>query len=207
VPKQVAATPPTACPIDRWRRPEGKSRRDDPGRPSPVIAIRCLMLGVKASAAQAAPEIVLEYERGSTSTEVADFEAMRQSLPPFKRAAVEALLPWLPEVTGPLPLHDGDVPSSKAAQTSNLEVGFWGWIFFTRSRALPTPYIYRQPHEPMALPSSLFPVARTRGSLAATRGTHFDTVLVPNPDAIGVRPDFMILTDTNITDIPYRLAS
>jgi hypothetical protein len=80
-----------------------------------MIAICCLELGVKASAAPAGPETVLQYERGLTSTEVADFEAMRLSLPRFKRAAVEALLPWLPRVTGPLPLYDGDIPNSKAA--------------------------------------------------------------------------------------------
>jgi len=80
-----------------------------------VIANCCLMLGLEASAATAGPETVLQYERGLTPSEVADFEAMRQSLPRFKRGAVEALLPWLPKTTGPLPLYDSDIPNSKAA--------------------------------------------------------------------------------------------
>jgi acetyl esterase/lipase len=80
-----------------------------------AVAIGCLMVRVDQSAAQAVPETVTQYERGLTSTEVTDFEAMRQDLPRFKRAAVDALLPWLPKTTGPLPLYDGDIPNSKAA--------------------------------------------------------------------------------------------
>jgi hypothetical protein len=70
-----------------------------------IIAFWCLMLGMRASAAQAVLDTVLEYERGLTPTEVVDFEAMRQSVRPFKRAAIDAQLPWLPRVTGPLPLY------------------------------------------------------------------------------------------------------
>jgi hypothetical protein len=67
-----------------------------------TIAFWCLMLGMRASAAQAAPDTVLEYERGLMPTEVVDFDAMRQSVRPFKRTAIDAQLPWLPKVTGPL---------------------------------------------------------------------------------------------------------
>jgi acetyl esterase/lipase len=233
-----------------------------------VIAIRCLMVGVKASAAQAAPETVLEYERGLTSTEVADFEAMRQSLPPFKRAAVETLLPWLPKVTGPLPLYDGDVPNSKAAPDLESRSRILGMEFLHQvSRPTYTVYLpasarasgtaiviipggayeeltwslegtrtaealqdrgiaavllkYRIPSEATMLDKSIGPLQDAQqvlvqvrrhaqiwgidphrvgvmgfsagGHLAATLGTHFDTALVPNPDAMSVRPDFMIL--------------
>jgi hypothetical protein len=67
-----------------------------------TIAFWWLMLGMRASAAQAAPDTVLECERGLMPTEVVDFEAMRQSVRPFKRTAIDAQLPWLPKVTGPL---------------------------------------------------------------------------------------------------------
>jgi acetyl esterase/lipase len=233
-----------------------------------VIAICCLMLGVKASAAQAAPETVLQYERGLTSTEVADFEAMRQSLPRFKRAAIEALLPWLPRVTGPLPLYDGDIPNSKAAPDLESRSRILGMETLSQvSRPTYTVYLpaaarasgtaiviipggayeeltwslegtrtaealqdrgiaavllkYRMPSESTMLDKSIGPLQDAQqtlrqvrrhaedwgidphrvgvmgfsagGHLAATLGTHFDTVLVPNPDAMSVRPDFMIL--------------
>jgi acetyl esterase/lipase len=40
------------------------------------------------------------------------------------------------------------------------------------------------------------------GHLAATAGTHFDTVLVPNPDKISARPDWMILGYPLISSAP-----
>jgi acetyl esterase/lipase len=40
------------------------------------------------------------------------------------------------------------------------------------------------------------------GHLAASAGTHFDTVLVPNPDKISVRPDWMILGYPVISSAP-----
>jgi hypothetical protein len=165
-----------------------------------VIANCCLILGLEASAAPAGPETVLQYERGLTATEVADFEAMRQSLPRFKRGAVEALLPWLPKTTDPLPLYDSDIPNSKAAP--DLE---------SRSRLLGMETLvllkYRLPDESTMLAKSIGPLQDAQqalrqvrrhaddwgidphrvgvmgfsagGHLAATLGTHFDTVLVP----------------------------
>jgi acetyl esterase/lipase len=233
-----------------------------------IIAFWCLMSGVRTSAAQATPDTVLDYERGLTPTEVVDFEAMRQSVRPFKRAAIDAQLPWLPKVTGPLPLYDGDIPNSKAAPDLESRSRIYGMDFLDRvSRPSYTVYLpasarasgtaiviipggayqqltwslegtrtaealqdrgiaavllkYRLPSELTMLDKSIGPLQDAQqalrqirrhagiwgidphrvgvmgfsagGHLAATLGTHFDTVLVPNPDALSVRPDFMIL--------------
>ena len=40
------------------------------------------------------------------------------------------------------------------------------------------------------------------GHLAATAGTHFDTVLVPNPDKLSARPDWLILGYPVISSAP-----
>ncbi len=233
-----------------------------------AVVIWFLIVGPDKSAAQAVPETVIQYERGLTSAEVADFEAMRQSLPRFKRAAVEALLPWLPKVTGPLPLYDGDIPNSKAAPDLESRYRILGMDILSQvSRPTYTVYLpaaarangtaiviipggayeeltwslegtrtaealqdrgiaavllkYRMPSESTMVDKSIGPLQDAQqalrqvrrhasiwgidphrvgvigfsagGHLAATLGTHFDTVLVPNPDAMSVRPDFMIL--------------
>jgi acetyl esterase/lipase len=233
-----------------------------------VIAFWCLMLGVRASAAQATPDTVLDYERGLTPTEVGDFEAMRQSVRPFRRAAIDAQLPWLPRVTGPLPLYDADIPNSKAAPDLESRSRIYGMDVLDRvshptytvylpasARASGTAIVvipggayeeltwslegirtaealqdrgiaavllkYRLPSESTMLDKSIGPLQDAQqalrqirrhaqvwgidphrvgvmgfsagGHLAATLGTHFDTVLVPNPDAMSVRPDFIIL--------------
>ena len=233
-----------------------------------IIAFGCLLLGLRASAAQASPETVLEYERGLTPAEVADFEAMRQGVRPFKRAAIDAQLPWLPKVTGPLPLYDGDIPNSKAAPDLESRSRIYGMEFLDQvSRPTYTVYLpasarasgtavvilpggayekltwslegirtaealqdrgiaavllkYRLPSESTMVDRSIGPLQDAQqalrqirrhaeiwgidphkvgvigfsagGHLAATLGTHFQTVLVSNPDAMSVRPDFMIL--------------
>lgn len=43
------------------------------------------------------------------------------------------------------------------------------------------------------------------GHLASTVGTHFDQVLVPNPDGVSVRPDFMILVYPLISMLPDKM--
>jgi acetyl esterase/lipase len=233
-----------------------------------IAAFWCLTLAVTVSAAQATPRTVLEYERGLTPTEVADFEAMRQSVRPFKRAAIDAQLPWLPKITGPLPLYDGDIPNSKAAPDLESRSRIYGMDFLERvSRPTYTVYLpasarasgtaiviipggayeqltwslegirtaealqdrgiaavllkYRLPTESTMVDKSIAPLQDAQqalrqirrhagmwgidphrvgvigfsagGHLAATLGTHFDTVVIPNPDAMSVRPDFMIL--------------
>jgi acetyl esterase/lipase len=233
-----------------------------------MIAFRCLMIGVRASAAQATPDTVLDYELGLTPTEVAEFEAMRQTVWPFRRAVIDAQLPWLPKVTGPLPLYDGDIPNSKAAPDLESRRRIYGMDVLDRvSRPTYTVYLpasarasgtaivvipggayeeltwslegtrtaealqdrgiaavllkYRTPSESTMVDKSIGPLQDAQqalrqirrhaqiwgidphrvgvmgfsagGHLAATLGTHFDTVLVPDPDAMSVRPDFMIL--------------
>jgi acetyl esterase/lipase len=232
-----------------------------------AMAIQCLMVDM-ASAAPAASEAVLEYERGLTATEVTDFEAMMRSTPPFKRAAFEALVPWLPKITGPLPLYDGDIPNSKAAPDLESSSRAFGMDTLSQvSRPTYTVYLpaaaratgtaivimpggayqeltwslegtrtaqalqdrgiaavllkYRIPDGSTMLDKSIGPLQDAQqalrqvrrhsqswgidphrvgvigfsagGHLAATLGTHFDQVLVPNPDGMSVRPDFMIL--------------
>jgi hypothetical protein len=56
-----------------------------------IIALWCLMLSVRASTAQATLDTVLEYKSGLTPTEAVDFEAMRQSVRPFRRAAFKSM--------------------------------------------------------------------------------------------------------------------